>query len=101
MAISTPGAITLLEQSITGNYAVIAGAALIFFDHVITFGQEVQLFWGEQTSSAWLFFANRILALVYASLSVWSVMNIYTVTLYGKHRSERFSFHIHCGNLKW
>ncbi|KZT05718.1 uncharacterized protein LAESUDRAFT_726652 [Laetiporus sulphureus 93-53] len=79
MSITTSEATAILEEIFPENYAIIAGAALILFDHAITFGQEVQLFWGERSFSAWLFFANRMLALVYASISVWSVMNIYTV----------------------
>ncbi|KZT03728.1 uncharacterized protein LAESUDRAFT_814400 [Laetiporus sulphureus 93-53] len=78
MSIATSEAIAVLDESFTQNYAIIA--ALILFDHAITFGQEVQLFWGERSFSAWLFFANRTLALSYAIISVWSLMNLDTVT---------------------
>ncbi|KZT05714.1 uncharacterized protein LAESUDRAFT_211915 [Laetiporus sulphureus 93-53] len=76
MSTAASEAITLLEENFTINCATIAGAALIFFDYVITFGQEVQLFWGEQSFSAWLFFANRMVALLYASISVCCMGNI-------------------------
>ncbi|KZT13097.1 uncharacterized protein LAESUDRAFT_29532 [Laetiporus sulphureus 93-53] len=99
MSTAASEAIALLEESFPINYTIIAGAALIFFDHVIAFGHEVQLFWGERSFSACLFFANRMLALVYASISVWNVMNFYT--LYGKHPVGRFGFHTHWGNLKY
>ncbi|KZT03795.1 uncharacterized protein LAESUDRAFT_728819 [Laetiporus sulphureus 93-53] len=68
-----------VDSSFTQDYAIVAGAALIFFDHAITFGQEVQLFWGERSFSAWLFFANQMLALSYAIISVWSLVNLDTV----------------------
>ncbi|KZT05699.1 uncharacterized protein LAESUDRAFT_211050 [Laetiporus sulphureus 93-53] len=100
MSLAASEAITLVEVIFEENYALIAGAALIFFDHVITFGQEVQLFWGERSFSAWLFFANRMLALVYASLSVWSVMNFYTVKLYGERHGEQCGLRFHCDNLR-
>ena len=36
------------------------------YEHIVTFGFEIQLFWGrEVTGAAILFFANRYLALVY------------------------------------
>ncbi|KZT00949.1 uncharacterized protein LAESUDRAFT_503457 [Laetiporus sulphureus 93-53] len=93
-------AITVLDGSNTESCALIAGAALIFFDHVITFGQEVQLFWGERSFSAWLFFANRMLALSYTVISVWSLVNFDAVTLYGKLRGERSASLTHRNNLR-
>ncbi|KZT02271.1 uncharacterized protein LAESUDRAFT_434371 [Laetiporus sulphureus 93-53] len=116
MSISTSEGITLLEEANLATYTFSAGAALIFFDHGITFSQEVQLFWGERTFSACLFFANRMVALVYA---VWSIMNFYAVTvqclipprlhirglinileLYGKHRGDQCGSHTYRTNLK-
>lgn len=55
--------------------------ALIFLEHDITFGQEVRLLCGERSFSAWLFFANRMLTLSYAIVSVSSLMNFDTVTV--------------------
>ncbi|KZT03808.1 uncharacterized protein LAESUDRAFT_325784 [Laetiporus sulphureus 93-53] len=83
------------------DYAIVAGAALILFDHTITFGQDVQLVWGERSFSAWLVFANRMVALSYAIFSVWSLTNHDTVTLYGKHCHEQSAYDIDWNNLRW
>ncbi|KZT03798.1 uncharacterized protein LAESUDRAFT_325657 [Laetiporus sulphureus 93-53] len=99
MSAAASEASNLLDSSFTEDYAVVAGAALILFDHAITFGQEVELFWGERSFSAWLFFANRMLALSYAIISVWSLINFDTVTLYGKLCDEQSASHTDWNNL--
>ena len=41
-------------------------SALIFFEYIITFDQEVKLFWGKKlTGAIGLFFANRYTTVVY------------------------------------
>ncbi|KAH9927694.1 uncharacterized protein B0H18DRAFT_875458, partial [Fomitopsis serialis] len=40
--------------------------AVIFYDHIITFTEEVQLIWSRRlTGASWVFLANRLLLLVY------------------------------------
>ncbi|KZT01392.1 uncharacterized protein LAESUDRAFT_482537 [Laetiporus sulphureus 93-53] len=71
MSTATSEAIILLEENFTQSCALVVGA-----------GQsEVKLFWGERSFSAWLFFANRMLALVYASVSVRCMANFMTSNL--------------------
>ncbi|KZT00216.1 uncharacterized protein LAESUDRAFT_732477 [Laetiporus sulphureus 93-53] len=83
MSVAASEAITFLDNSFTASYAFVAGAALILFDHAITFGQQVQLFWAERSFSTWLFFANQALSLSYAIISVLSLVNFSTVTVRG------------------
>ena len=41
-------------------------SALIFFEYIITFDQEVKLFWGKKSTSAMiLFLANRYTTIAY------------------------------------
>ena len=41
-------------------------SALIFFEYLLTFDQEVRLFWGKKlTSAAALFFVNRYTTIIY------------------------------------
>ncbi|KZT09772.1 uncharacterized protein LAESUDRAFT_520249 [Laetiporus sulphureus 93-53] len=81
MASATSGPIELLEANFISNCASASGAALIFYEHITTFNQEVKFFWGKKSFPAVLFFVNRLLALVYGAVYVSALTNIYSQTV--------------------
>ncbi|KZT00218.1 uncharacterized protein LAESUDRAFT_732482 [Laetiporus sulphureus 93-53] len=50
----------------------------MFYEHVITLGQEVKFMWSNRTPSTILFFINRLAALVYGTSSVVSLINVHS-----------------------
>ena len=56
--------------------------ALVVFEYIITFGTEVQLFWGRRvTGASILFFINRYMRLAYALLCVTTYLPISATAL--------------------
>ena len=56
--------------------------ALVVFEYIITFGTEVQLFWGRKvTGASMLFFVNRYMRLLYVLFCVTSYLPIPSAAL--------------------
>lgn len=61
----------------------VASAALIVYDHVITFDQEVDLFWtGRRDASRFFYLSIRYLGLVQAFISVYMHFHVSDPTLF-------------------
>jgi hypothetical protein len=81
---------TLLNDYIIGETALIhstdvavASAALIVYDHVITFDQEVDLFWtGPRDASRFFYLSIRYLGLIQAFISVYMHFHVIKPTLF-------------------
>ncbi|OSX58739.1 hypothetical protein POSPLADRAFT_1151573 [Postia placenta MAD-698-R-SB12] len=59
------------------NRLTVSSTALVLYEHVATFSQEVQLMWFAKTSLATvLFFINRYVLLLSATLSMLEVFNV-------------------------
>ncbi|PIL30387.1 hypothetical protein GSI_07572 [Ganoderma sinense ZZ0214-1] len=51
---------------VVGNYTEMATMVVVLYEYVITFGVEVDLFWGKEiTGASIVFFLNRYFVLVY------------------------------------
>ncbi|RPD69785.1 hypothetical protein L226DRAFT_575270 [Lentinus tigrinus ALCF2SS1-7] len=58
--------VTAFSELLIGNYAALSTAGLFIYECVITFGDEVNLFWMRPfTGATALFTSNRLLVLVY------------------------------------
>ncbi|KAG2340673.1 hypothetical protein BDR05DRAFT_915442 [Suillus weaverae] len=81
---------TLLADYIIGETAfihstdlVVASAALIVYDHVITFDQEVDLFWtGRRDASRFLYLSIRYLGLIQTFISVYQHLHVSEPTVF-------------------
>lgn len=72
--------LTLVSQAQSYQASIfcqLAASALVLYEHVATFSQEVQLMWFAKTSLATvLFFINRYVLLLSATLSMLEVFNV-------------------------
>lgn len=61
----------------------VASAALIIYDHIITFDQEVDLFWtGQRDASKFFYLSIRYIGLVQAFISVYTHLHVLEPTIF-------------------
>ncbi|KAL4246339.1 hypothetical protein ABKN59_009105 [Abortiporus biennis] len=53
-----------LDQIFIRQYTRIVGIAILYYDYLVTFDDEVQYIWRYKGSSLWLFYINRYFSLV-------------------------------------
>ncbi|EJF59418.1 hypothetical protein DICSQDRAFT_172019 [Dichomitus squalens LYAD-421 SS1] len=62
----TGNIVALLQTNSIMNFVIVATATLVGFDHLITFQQELELFWSRRLNlSCMVFFFNRYVAVIY------------------------------------
>ncbi|RPD69111.1 hypothetical protein L226DRAFT_575891 [Lentinus tigrinus ALCF2SS1-7] len=72
---SSDGLVLVYENLFVDNCCTFAGTTFLVYEYLITFGQEVKLFWrGKWTGASILFFLNRYLALISYILIICSLL---------------------------
>ncbi|KAI0942292.1 hypothetical protein AcW1_002958 [Taiwanofungus camphoratus] len=74
--ISTKEVIAYSEYLQLSAYCQMAACALVFYEHLTTFSQEIHLVWNHKiTGAAITLLVNRYLVLIYGIINVFSVIN--------------------------
>ncbi|OCH95069.1 hypothetical protein OBBRIDRAFT_641024 [Obba rivulosa] len=87
-------AISILLNEWLQSCCVVAGVALVLYDHLTTISREVQLIWGRKwTSVILLFYLNRWITVVWVLSTLTDFLPIATIPLQGNYILARWLKH--------